>query len=190
MRLSTIILLLPLMFVMFFARVRQRIDSQLLTVLTIQRYKKRNLVKNTPVLKFTVRDELYTVTKNKKLAAIALALFLLLPVIAYALNASAVEIESVTVSVPILEQNPTNYAPVAENLNYTTYKGVAVCGKFAAIDPVSRSNNSHLRSVFTPSPNISRTTVRLCPSLSAFSTNSRNSVICFIYTSYTILSTV
>ncbi|MDR2605817.1 MAG: S-layer homology domain-containing protein [Oscillospiraceae bacterium] len=74
-------------------------------------------------------------SKNKKWVAAAVALFLLAPMIAFALTTEALEIESITVTAPIVETNPANYAPIAENLNYTTYKGVAVYGKFAAVDP-------------------------------------------------------
>lgn len=46
---------------------------------------------------------------------------------------SAVQIESVKVSDE--ENAPENYAPIAENLNYTTYKGVSINGNFQAVDP-------------------------------------------------------
>jgi hypothetical protein len=71
----------------------------------------------------------------KKSLALTLAVFMLTPIIALSVFGGAVEIESVNVTAPVLEQNPPNYAPVAENLNCTTYKGVAVYGSFAAIDP-------------------------------------------------------
>jgi hypothetical protein len=60
---------------------------------------------------------------------------MLIPMVALTISSYALEIESVEVSVPIIEENPTNYSPVAENLNFTTYKGVSVHGRFAAIDP-------------------------------------------------------
>jgi hypothetical protein len=45
----------------------------------------------------------------------------------------AVQIESVKVTEE--ENAPMNYAPIAENLNYTTYKGVSINGNFQAVDP-------------------------------------------------------
>lgn len=45
----------------------------------------------------------------------------------------AVQIESVKVTET--EDAPVNYAPIAENLYYTTYKGVSINGNFQAVDP-------------------------------------------------------
>ncbi|MDR2360952.1 MAG: S-layer homology domain-containing protein [Oscillospiraceae bacterium] len=72
---------------------------------------------------------------KNRISAAAVALFLLAPIIALSFSGGAVEIESVSVTLPTAESEPTNYAPVAENLNYTTYKGVTLFGEFAATDP-------------------------------------------------------
>lgn len=72
---------------------------------------------------------------KKRIMAAAVALFLLAPVIALSVSGGALEIETVSVTMPAAESEPVNYAPVAENLNYTTYKGVTLFGEFAAIDP-------------------------------------------------------
>jgi hypothetical protein len=76
-------------------------------------------------------------SKTKTLALI-LAVLLLIPAVALPLSGALdVEVESVTVSgvVPVLEPGGANYPPVAQNLNYTTFRNVAVNGKFAAVDP-------------------------------------------------------
>ncbi|MDR0858619.1 MAG: S-layer homology domain-containing protein [Oscillospiraceae bacterium] len=76
-------------------------------------------------------------SKTKTLA-LFLAALLLIPAAALPLTgAFDVEVESVTVSaaVPVIEHTGVNYPPVAQNLNYTTFRNVAVNGKFAAVDP-------------------------------------------------------
>ena len=67
-------------------------------------------------------------SKKFRSAATAVAL-----IIALTFSAHAVEVVSVSIS-----SNPStapNYAPIAEKLNFTTYKDVAVHGEFAAVDP-------------------------------------------------------
>lgn len=55
--------------------------------------------------------------------------------IVFALTFSAQAIEVITVSVAPTPSAGANYAPIAENLCFTTFKDVAVHGEFAAVDP-------------------------------------------------------
>lgn len=51
------------------------------------------------------------------------------------LTFSAHALEVISVSVTPKPAESANYAPIAENLSFTTYKDVAVHGEFAAVDP-------------------------------------------------------
>ena len=52
-----------------------------------------------------------------------------------ALTFSAQALEVISVSVTPTPTEGANYAPIAENLSFTTFKDVAVHGEFAAVDP-------------------------------------------------------
>ena len=67
---------------------------------------------------------------SRKFRSIAAAVALIL-----ALTFSARAVEVVTVSVSPAPSAGANYAPIAENLCFSTYKDVSVHGEFAAIDP-------------------------------------------------------
>ena len=67
---------------------------------------------------------------SRKFRSIAAAVALFI-----ALTFSARAVEVVTVSVSPAPSAGANYAPIAENLCFTTYKDVSVHGEFAAIDP-------------------------------------------------------
>lgn len=67
---------------------------------------------------------------SRKIRSIAAAAALIL-----ALTFSARAVEVVTVSVSPASSSGTNYAPIAENLSFTTFKDVAVHGEFSAVDP-------------------------------------------------------
>lgn len=68
--------------------------------------------------------------KSKKTAGLMAALALLLT-----LSLSAQALEIVSVSLTPQTESAANYAPIAENLSFTTFKDVAVHGEFAAVDP-------------------------------------------------------
>lgn len=55
--------------------------------------------------------------------------------IVLALTFSAQALEVISVSVTPEPGQSVNYAPIAENLSFTTFKNVAVHGEFAAVDP-------------------------------------------------------
>jgi len=67
---------------------------------------------------------------SRKLRNMAAALAII-----FALTFSAHAIEVVSVSVTPTPSAGANYAPIAENLCFTTFKDVAVHGEFAAVDP-------------------------------------------------------
>ena len=67
---------------------------------------------------------------SRKFRSIAAALAVI-----FALTFSAQAIEVITVSVTPTPSAGANYAPIAENLCFTTFKDVAVHGEFAAVNP-------------------------------------------------------